>query len=443
MLVIHCSEHSQHERLYIYKLILEDWLGLAWSVEHTERPDVCITNTANNNQLIMPDSVLNRPNFNLSIKEVNDLMMDAGNNKMPTVTRLNGKSKIKLTKDVFGLSFLILTRYEEYLSAERDEHDRFPASASVSYRSDLLSRPLVDEWVELLWACLQQLWPGLERRISTAKTLVSCDVDSPYENYVNSFSQLIKQCGADLIIRKDFVELRRKVTNYLKSKLHDYSHDKHNTFTWMMDVNEDVGNKIVFYFIVNNANRQYDAHYNINEPRIRKLIRDIYDRGHEVGLHASYDSYKNSERLAYEFEILKTVLDEEGVQQREIGVRQHYLRWSPSHTAAYQNAAGLAYDTSMSYADSPGFRCGTSHEFTMFDLKVRRPLEIKQRPLIVMEGSVINYKYLGLGYSKQAIDLMLNYKKRCYQYNGSFTLLWHNSHFGNEADKRFYLELIK
>ena len=62
--------------------------------------------------------------------------------------------------------------------------------------------------------------------------------------------------------------------------------------------------------------------------------------------------------------------------------------------------------------------------------------------MIVLECSVIAGRYLGLGYSEQALALMLGYRDTCHRFRGDFTLLWHNSHFSHEADKRFYETLV-
>ena len=99
-------------------------------------------------------------------------------------------------------------------------------------------------------------------------------------------------------------------------------------------------------------------------------------------------------------------------------------------------------DGTLSYADRPGFRCGTCREYPMYDVVERRPLKLKQRPLIVMDCSVIDDRFLGLGYTDQALDLMLTLKRQALRYGGDFTLLWHNSHFNHPKDQEFYQVLV-
>jgi hypothetical protein len=79
----------------------------------------------------------------------------------------------------------------------------------------------------------------------------------------------------------------------------------------------------------------------------------------------------------------------------------------------------------------------------MYDLLERKPLDLKQRPLILMESSIISDRNMGLGYKEMAFAEMLKLKQRSLSIGGQFTLLWHNSHFNNSEDKKFYQDLIK
>jgi hypothetical protein len=60
-----------------------------------------------------------------------------------------------------------------------------------------------------------------------------------------------------------------------------------------------------------------------------------------------------------------------------------------------------------------------------------------------MEDSVIDGVYMGMGYTKEAFEYMQTLKQRCHQFDGNFTLLWHNSNFLSIKDEEFYLGLIR
>lgn len=343
---------------------------------------------------------------------------------------------------VIQLIYECLTRREEYGNTDFDNHNRFPASASFAFKHGLLGRPVVDECIEILRRLISKQSSQLPLTQHTPKSVVTCDVDNPYEFYTLSQQAFIKKLGGDLLKRKSLGELKLTWRNYWRTVRGDYSADPNNTFDWMMDVNEKAGNKMTFYFLVDNTVPMHDAHYRIDEPRIRQLMRRMYDRGHEVGLHASYGTFKNPEQMKKEADKLRQVMDEEGIKQDEIGSRQHYLRWSTPETARHLEAAGIAYDTTLGYADHAGFRCGTSHEFPMFDIENQRVLSLRQRPLIMMEASVLSPNYMDMGYSDETLEYMKKIKEKCFLNGGNFTLLWHNSSCQSKKDKIFYQELI-
>ena len=338
----------------------------------------------------------------------------------------------------------MLSRYEEAVLPDRDAHDRFPATASLAYRGGFLARPLVNEYLELLWALMQQLWPELKRKRRQPRTLISADVDSPYDCSTKTLMKLLRTSAGDLIKRRSVTQFGERLQNFWRVKQSDRSHDHYfSKFDWMMDMNEAAGNRMAFHFIAGNFSSKMDGCYNLDEPIIRNLMRRIHDRGHEIGLHGSYRTYRDGNLILREATNLRRILKEEGIQQKTIGCRQHYLRWATPATARHLDAAGLTCDTTLSFADHPGFRCGTCYEFPMYDLEERRPLTIRQRPLVVMECSVVDKRYQGLGYSDQALELMRYYKQVCHRFAGDFTLLWHNSNFTNSDDKRFYQELVQ
>lgn len=335
-----------------------------------------------------------------------------------------------------------LLRLEEYESSLLDSHNRFPATASTAYDRGLIERPVVDECFEIIRQSVARQWPQLKLTERVSKTFVTCDVDNPYEFYTLSQRAFIKKLGGDLLKRKSYDEFCRTWSNYWRTVRGDYSADPNNTFDWMMDVNERAGNKMAFYFLVDQSVPTFDAHYSIDEPRMRQLMRRIYDRGHEIGLHASYGTYKDPKQMKKEADKLRQVMGEEGIKQDEIGSRQHYIRWSTPETARHLEAAGIAYDTTLGYADHAGFRCGTSHEFPMFDVENQKILNLRQRPLIVMEASILSPKYMNMGYSDATLEYMKRLKDKCFAHGGNFTLLWHNSFLKSDKDKVFYQELI-
>ena len=59
-----------------------------------------------------------------------------------------------------------------------------------------------------------------------------------------------------------------------------------------------------------------------------------------------------------------------------------------------------------------------------------------------MEGSIISNTYEGLGYGNEALERFSVFIERCQDFDGDFTLLWHNSFFIKPESKDFYIEIL-
>lgn len=354
------------------------------------------------------------------------------------------EDEIRLGLDIFGSAFFMLSRYEEAVKTDRDNHNRFPASAAIAYQETFLARPIVNEYVEILWSCIKHLWPGISRKKRSSNIHITVDIDYPYHSGTRNLYLLGRQMVGDVVRRRNPSQAMNSVASYLLARKGNYSRDQYYIkFDWIMDVNEAMGNRVAFYFITEHTDKKLDGYYNIDERIIRSLMKRIYERGHELGLHLSYHAYNDKKQTIHEAEKLKTVMYEEGISQENLGSRQHFLRWVTPDTAINLEAAGIKYDTTLTFADYAGFRCGVCYEYSMYDLYGRKKLMLKERSLVLMEESVLGNKYMGLGYSADAINVMKALKNNCFKFNGDFTLLWHNNHFQYKQDKYIYQRLIE
>jgi len=352
----------------------------------------------------------------------------------------NNGNHIHLSLDIFGSAFFMLSCYEELIIKNRDNYDRFPSSASVAFKANFLNRPIVDEYVEILWACLSKLWPDLKRKHYQSKTFITCDVDQPYDCTVETFSKLIKVCAGDLIKRRSLTEMLKRINRYVFNQLGIYKFDRNYTFDFYMDVCEQAGLKAAFYFIPS-SKEPTNGCYEIKDKKIINLIKKIDARGHEIGIHGSYQTYQDQEKILQQKILVEETLKKVGINQKIRGNRQHYLRWDSAVTPDYLDAAGFEYDTSGSYADHPGFRYGTCKKFSMWSWQNKKKLNLKQQPLIVMECSVTDY--MGLECTDDAFKVMQDLKQKCQLFGGTFALLWHNSELQTEKQINMFKEIIK
>ncbi len=337
----------------------------------------------------------------------------------------------------------MISRMEEAIKDQRDEHNRFPAKSSVAYKYGFLERPIVDEYVEMLRSMINHLNPDIRYNKNEASNFITCDVDWPYDTTRDSFKKALHKSAGDIVKRKNFKQGYLTLRNYFLHKIGvKYEDNLRSMISWMMDVNEDHGNRVAFYFITEYTS-EYDIKVDFDSDEMRSLFREINRRGHEIGLHPGYECFDNKNNFLKSVQKLKKIMLEEDIKQDVIGGRMHFLRWDIMKTPHLWESAGLDYDTTLFFAESAGFRCGTCKEFTMFDLVARKPFNLKQRPLITMESTIIGPKYENLRYSEQSLSRFKYFKKICHKYNGSYVLLWHNSSFNNKKDKEFYKEIIQ
>lgn len=462
VLIVETPRSHSTEREYILGVILGQYLGLPWLWRTAERTNVCIKQNGVAGEIHLPDiffsqpartwlTAVSLPSLQLATWDTAELAADITLTH-PVVPVLYGATDPVLRRtgpamalpiDIFGSAFFMLSRYEEAILADRDNHDRFPATSSLAYQAGFLDRPIIDEYVEILWTALQSVWPGLQRQPCHARTMVTCDVDSPFA--INgALKGMGRRLAGDLLKRRSTLLACNNLNAGWRAWRGDYSADPNRSaIDWIMEVNERAGRAVAFYFIPDNTDPLLDNRVSLDEPRMRVLLRSIHERGHEIGFHPGYNSYKHNKAFTKSLQILRRVMDEEDIDQSILGGRQHFLRWETPTTACLWNDNGLDYDSTLGYADRSGFRCGTCHEYPLYDLKGRTPLRIRERPLIVMECSIISERYMGLGYSEEAFSMMLAYRATCYKFNGCFTLLWHNSHMSHPKDMEFYLNLIQ
>ena len=210
-----------------------------------------------------------------------------------------------------------------------------------------------------------------------------------------------------------------------------------------MEQSEKNGMKSAFYYIPEQTDSVLDPGMPLTHPQVVDQWIRIAERGHEIGVHPGYMTYDESIKISAGVKLVRNQLESLGIEQDQLGGRQHYLRWKTPETAVALDVAGMDYDSTLGFADHAGFRCGLCYEFPMYDLINRKPLKIRQRPLVLMDCTVIDNRYQGMGDGAEAFDYMIGLKNECRKYDGDFTVLWHNQRFVNITEMELYSELIR
>jgi len=350
------------------------------------------------------------------LKRFNDLPIIYQGSRQVEAHVRRTESLIETDIDIIASAFFMLTRYEEVIVDERDKFDRFPATASLAYKEGFLDRPIVNEYIELLWTWIDSFGLGFQRKnLWEGKDFAVClthDVDRIKKFRIIPPLFTLKRA---LLRNKSLGEAWMIFSDYIKTTLRMKDDPYQAAFEKVIDLEKERGVRSSFYFMAHGED------YSIKDSFIVDLIRRLKNGSFEIGLHGSLNSYNALGALRTEKKKVEEVLGEP-----VIGSRQHYLRWKTPITWRSLEKTGIKYDTTLGFADHEGFRCGICCPYRPFDILENRVLDIWEVPLIVMDESLFGYQNLSLERGWQVMKALIDTVER---YRGAFVILWHNSGF--------------
>jgi hypothetical protein len=323
-------------------------------------------------------------------------------------------SKIDSAVDLFAGAFFMLTRWEESFGTYEDKHGRFPADKSLVVREGYILRPVVDEYVALLKKWITALGYPEPASRHEFKVVPTCDIDIPFYWRSRPGWRLL---AGRFIKHKSFRQLRQDY-ELMRSMKKGNQKDPYDTFDYLMTLAESKGLTFLFHMLAG-GETVFEGYYDIRDPRIITLMNEIRNRGHQIGLHPSYNSFNDPLKIDKE---RRDVEKYSGIHVK--ASRQHYLRFAVPETWRHLHRAYIKEDSTLGYAAEPGFRCGTSRPFPVFDIHQQKELPLIERPLLIMDVSLKLYKQFSIEESKAYCKTIVDQVKK---HNGELVILWHNS----------------
>ncbi len=315
--------------------------------------------------------------------------------------------------DVFAASFFMVSRYEEYLPAKRDEHDRFPSTSSIAGQKGFLQRPVVNEWARLLAQALKNSYPALNIPAKPYVFQPTYDIDIAWAYGHRPWWRTIGAIGAEAL-RGNRGILRNRIAVW-RGK----ADDPYFTFPYLDGLHQKYGLNPLFFFLLGNPGN-YDRNISAGNPEFRKLIAQLAAT-YPVGIHPSYAASTNPERLETEISRLADITGKPVTRSR-----QHYLRLRFPDTYRQLLNSGIQEDHTLGYADQSGFRAGMAGPFYWYDLEREEATTLQLHPFQVMEVTLRQYQGIAPSAAGPTIDQLVF---RVRETGGTFTTLWHNSSF--------------
>jgi len=323
---------------------------------------------------------------------------------------LNDFQDYSFNDDYIGTIFFFLSGYWEYTHNEiKDMYGRFPATESFSYKRNLLEEPVVDILVERI---RQKL--GSHYRDEKPRAFLTHDID--YLGMPKGL-RFVRALGGDILKRRDL----KLAFDRIKQKI--LGNDPWSAYN-LIELHKKYNTKGTFFLYTEIQTDKFPGGYDIvkNREYLQKLGREIQSAGGRIGIH--YDvRHLSEDRMRDDIDRLNDVFE----TQIEYG-RAHFLLFDITKSFDIYEKASIKYDTTCSYADRVGFRFGTSKPFMPYNFKEKREYNLLEIPLIVMDVSLQNPRYMNLT-PEQGFEKIKELVDKVKKYNGIFTFLWHNSSF--------------
>lgn len=299
-------------------------------------------------------------------------------------------------RDSVGLVFRLLNLLDEQALPEQVRDPLGNLTPGGAFRSgEARLRPLADEAVQAFKQLLVEQglikeaellprWPEGKQ----FAVLITHDTDGPC---LLEPMELAK-AGIKGMLRSDQPELHAFLQG-IKCRVTG-APDPYFAFAHWADFEASIGAKSAFYLYAKCASvprHLHNPYYQISSHKARwKILRQLADRGWEIGLHSSIHGLETDHYLRAEKNKLETVLG-----APIIGNRAHYwsIDWRNPLTSFRRLAAlGFVYDASLAWKDSPGFRSGTTLPYYPYDPETGKSLKLLELPTTIMDGHLFQYQ---------------------------------------------------
>ena len=318
--------------------------------------------------------------------------------------------------DVFAASFFLVSRYEEYLSQERDQYGRFRAESTWMFKNGMLQKPLVNIWVKSLGIKLKSIYPDLPVKQPKFTFIPTYDIDAAWaykhKGIYRTVGGFLKDLAAGDMER---IKERHQV---LRGK----RKDPFDSFDFQFELQKTFKLKPI-YFILCGEYDTNDKNISIRKPSFQALIKRLGDYA-DVGIHPSFSSYLDIEKMQREIDNLSEVLHRPLTKSR-----QHFLRMNLPRSYQKLIELDISDDYTMGFASQVGFRAGIADTFRFYDLENDMVTNLRVHPFAIMDGTMRDYLNLDVEASLRLAKQLVDEVKAV---GGTFIYLTHNETLGGE-----------
>lgn len=325
--------------------------------------------------------------------------------------------KIATNLDLLSSAFFLVTRIEESCDkGTADTHGRYQFCNSI-VGENIVDTPVIDLYAKKLAQWIHHVYGILiPFREPCLSAVITHDIDIPYyyQTWTAEMSELINSMRTEGKYKSI-----KDIQNYMLFLL-GITPDPFDTFSYITK-EEKKRNIQSTYFILMSKDNSWGLRYG----RYSKQLKKLRSSGCEVALHPGYESFSHVTTIAHEKASVKSLSGSEPV-----GARNHFLRFDLPHTYQRCEALHLFYDSTLGYAEREGFRAGISTPFKPFDLTNRKTINLIEIPLIVMDGTLRDYRRYTPPHALEKIKKLVDV---AHEVHGTITFNWHNTFLIDEG----------
>jgi hypothetical protein len=278
--------------------------------------------------------------------------------------------------DLFSAVFYHVSRYEEWLPFKSDKHGRFEAS---SHSAEELTIPWVDRWIVSLRTALEKQFTDIAFPPLKLRQLATIDVDNLYAFRKKGFVRTLGGGFKDLL-RGEFRQVAKRLGVALTGAI-----DSFDIYEKISASLHHQGVPLVYFFLYGGSTR-YDRSVKAGKNHFGDAFESIRNYNAHIGIHPSYDTYCNGDKLKKEAQQLTA-----DAGRAVIFSRMHYLRFDIRNTPKILMSAGIEADFTMGFASKAGFRAGTGYPFRYFDFESNAAASLVCVPFMAMDGAYTVY----------------------------------------------------
>jgi len=358
----------------------------------------------NYSETVFEDAINIKPHFLLFEDNIRNQNIEVKSNTEWNKIFFESQSEIPF--DIFAASFYLLSRYEEKLPYESDEHGRYNAEQSLAVKNNFIEIPLIDIWSKHLKEIILAKFPQTIFRENQFKFTSTIDIDFAYKyKGIGLMKQTLKFGKSILQARfKDCIEQL------------NFKNDPYDTYDFIQKISTN-NQSTLLYFLLMRTGTKFDKNISPKSVEMKNLVIKLSEKN-EIGLHPSY--FSDDEKKLKEEKLLL-----EKISNKKISItRQHFLKFNLPHTYLKLIMHGFTDDYSMAYSAICGFRASTSFPFYFFDLENNEKTNLLIHPTTVMDVTLKNHQQLSPEQAISKIEFLINEVKKV---DGTFISLWHNS----------------